>query len=274
AVIVIAGYLLVAIWSGNYKETVKTETDTSYLENDLGKYRKVSITSEEQLSNYSNKILSYLKNGDIDKLYDIINPEYKEYFKLTKEDFKNKLKEKGFLSNSITISKYNLATYRDHKIIRYNISSSSNVDIQDYINVCEYGPNNIGISLDKFISYNNEKKEYIREGLSIIIYDKVIYDNKIEFKITIKNNSDENIILNPYKEYETFFLNVSTVSTGIRPTVPLTPGKEKKINKNQELNLNLEFNIPDLNINMIKELKIKDIKLEKTGVIKDILLEL
>ncbi|MDD2627632.1 MAG: hypothetical protein PHD20_01965, partial [Clostridia bacterium] len=55
AVIVIAGYLLVAIWSGNYKETVKTETDTSYLENDLGKYRKVNITSEEQLSNYSNK---------------------------------------------------------------------------------------------------------------------------------------------------------------------------------------------------------------------------
>ena len=264
-VIIIAIIALIGIWTGNDEE-VKEE---QVIDNSLGAFHNVQVTEEEQVTKYSESIITFLTNKNIDNIYDMTNPEYLEYFNLDKAGLKKVLENKGLYGTVLTTNKYNSTVVDSNNCFRIALSSSNNDYVDDTVNVIEYSPNDYKIAFDKFIFYKKEPIKYIREDLEITISNQVAFDGRYNVTVSITNNTDDTVYINKNEAYEFIYL-VNTSGNEIGTATHLYAGQAVAISKNKTINMNLSFSLDDMTIGTMKSIKIKGVSTSKTGVVTDI----
>jgi len=270
-VVIIAILLLIGIWTDNdVKDVVEDEVthDISF-----GNYQYVSWTSDEQVSKYSSEIISCLAKQDIDKLYDMTNPEYLECFNLDKEQLKNKIINKGLFGAALTTKKARTTTLYNSRYIKLNISSLNSNLVEGYINIIEDFPNTYKIAFDNFVFYKKEPITFYRENLVITLSEQIAYDSKYNVKISITNNSNDVVYINSNRAYDYIYL-VNKSGSEVSVATHINVGKTVEILQNQVINLDLSFSIDDMAIGTIQSIKLKDVVASKTGVATDLVINI
>lgn len=265
-VIVIAIIVLIGIWTGNDDEKVQEEQVVS---TSLGYFHNVQVTEEEQVTKYSESIITFLTNKNIDTIYDMTNPEYLEYFNLDKAGLKKVLENKGLYGTVLTTNKYSSTTVDSNNYFRIPLSSSNNDYVDDTVNVIEYSPNDYKIAFDKFIFYKKEPIKYIREDLEITVSKQVAFDSRYNVTVSITNNTDDTVYINKNEAYEFIYL-VNTSGNEIGTATHLYAGQAVAISKKKTINMNLSFSLDDMAIGTMKSIKIKGVATSKTGITTDI----
>jgi len=269
-VVTISIIVLVGIWTDNDEEEADKVQVAS---TSLGTFQNMQVSMDEQVAKYSENIIAFLTTKNIDKIYNMTNPEYLEYFKLDKAGLKKVLENKGFYGTVLTTDEYNSTTVDSNNCFRVSLSSSNNDYVDGTVNIIEYSPNDYKISFDRFIFYKKEPIKYIREDLVITVSEQVAYDSMYNVTISITNNTDDTVYLNNKEAYEFIYL-VNTAGNEIGTSTHLYAGQSVSILKNKTINMNLGFSLKDMAIGTIKSIKIKDVETSKTGITTDIELDI
>ena len=267
-VIIVAIIVLIGIWTPDKK----TEAQEQKADLSLGKYENIYVDDKEQVNQYIDKITTYLATKNLDKLYEMLNPEYVEYFNVSKEKLKKDLVEKGLYGTVLTSNKYNLSTLNSNRYITANLNSNTKGYVQDLVNIIEYSPNDYKIAFDNFVMYNKVPQEYIRNKLNIKVNEQVAFNSKYIIKMSITNNTDDVVYFNPNRAYDFIYL-VSSTQGNVPLAVHLYSRETVSIDNGKTLNLNMEFNIDEMSVNNIKGILIKEVKIGKTGELVDIQLD-
>lgn len=272
---------LVSIWSGDDGEVENSTTQTEDNEElnyddirpagNLGKYNVVSWNAAKQVKYYSRWICDALKVKNIDKIKDLLSPEYKEYVGLNDEKLISLLQNKGMWGKTLDIDTYEYVTYGDNKVFKLHICSEDK-SVDDYINLIEYTPKKVAISFDSFVTVNKDSREYIRDNVKYTFSNEIIFDTKYKVNLTITNNSDGDVILNSGNEYENIYLNFSTL-TSEKVISTVFAGETIILKPSEQFNAVLEFNIQDLAFSKIKSVILKNVKFAKNNITKDVEIE-
>lgn len=277
AIIIIAIYLLISIWKPEpVNDNTKNENnkeETSQVSTKIGTYSNKVVKEDENIVDYSENINNGLFTSNIDYVYSITSPEYLSYFNLDKEGLKQLLIQKGMYGKSLEMSSYVSKKLNNNRIFRINVKSDENGLIDDSINIIENSPNNYKIAFDRFLHYDKEPIEYIREELKITISEKAVFDTLLKVRLSITNTTDNSVVINQKQSYECIYLNAYGEKT-YTPSVSPISSRIITIEKGSTFNFNLTFNIDDLSADKIKEIKLKDVTVNKTGVNTDILIPL
>ena len=269
-VIVISIIALIGIWTPDDKEDVEQEKPT--VSDSIGAYENIEYSMDEQVGKYSEDIINFLATKNIDKIYDMTNPEYLQYFNLDKDALREDLENKGYgivLSNG----KYSSAALGANRYFRLNLNTKDNNYVDGTINIIEYAPNDYKIAFDRFVFYKKEPIKYVREDLNIVISEQVAYDTRYKANISITNNTADTVYINNSKAYEFIYLKNSTGGE-IGTAVHLYAGEQVAITSGKTLNMSLDFDIDDMSAGNIKSIVIKGVNISKTGIDADIELPL
>lgn len=265
------------VWKKNFFGDQTTEVSgenniTNTKSAELGKYTAQTTTAKQQLDNYTIEIATMIMNADIDRLYKKLDSGYVKYFSYDQDKFRNLLEKKGYFGKKVNMLSYKSATLKNKNI--YNISLAT-VDgkINGTFNIIESSPNNYSIAFDDFVLYEQEPKEYIQDGIQFIVYDQVWYNSRYTLKAKLKNLNDDSYIINANRLYENNYLRLST-GNDIRTLSTVVSGDYVKLEKDHEMNYLLEYSIPELSYMQIKSYIVKDIKSEKTNIVKDYIFEI
>ena len=85
--------------------------------------------------------------------------------------------------------------------------------------------------------------------------------------------NNDSYIINANRLYENNYLRLST-GNDIRTLSTVVSGDYIKLEKDHEMNYLLEYSIPELSYMQIKSYIVKDIKSEKTNIVKDYIFEI
>lgn len=265
-VITISIVVLVGIWTNDSEKNIDEEQVVSL---SLGFYQNMQVSTDEQVRLYTENIITFLTTKNIDRIYDITNPQYLEYFKLDKFGLKKLLENKGIYGLVLTTKEYNSTTIDSNNFFRVGLSSSNNDYVDDTVNIIEYSPNDYKISFDKFVFYKKEPVKYMREDLEITVSEQVAYDTMYNVTVSITNNTDDKVNLNSKEVYEFIYL-ITNTGRELGTATHLYAGQAVEILKNKTINMNLSFSLEDMQIGTIRAIKIKDVLITKTGISADI----
>ena len=269
-VVIISILVLIGIWTDDDKEEVKEKQVDL---NSIGNFQNVQFTTDEQVAKYSESIVAFLTTKNIDKIYDMTNPEYLDYFNLDKVGLKKVLENKGYYGTVLTAKEYNLATIDSNTYFRVGLGSKNNNYVDGTVNIVEYSPNDYKIAFDRFLFYKKEPIKYIREDLEITVSEQVAYDTMYNVKISVTNNSDDTVYLNNEASYEFIYL-VNNSDREIGTSTHLYAGQVVEVLKNKTVNMDLSFSVDDMRIGTIEKIKIEDVFVSKTGISTDIELDI
>ncbi|MDO4283537.1 MAG: hypothetical protein Q4D02_07880 [Clostridia bacterium] len=253
--------------SGVASNTVENGNTNIEESSDIGKYRVVSISKEDQLKKYAVDLASKIEFSDIDAIYELLDPGYVEYFNITNEAFKAKLEGKGILGKKLDMTNYIYTTLNDMNVysLKYTNSDKS---LNGSINIIEKSPNNYTIAFDDFVAYNKEPREFIQDGLKFTIYDQAWFNTKYKLKATFKNLNESSYIVNSSRLYENNYIKLSNLSE-VRTMSTVLAGDSIRLDKGAEMNYSLEFNISEFSFSTIRSFIIKDVKSVDTDISKD-----
>lgn len=265
---------LVVLWKtdfGTNVESVATGTTTA-VSSDLGSYKVINTSRDDQVEVYALDLVNKLAQSDVDGLYELLNPGYIEYFSITKDSFKKKLETLGILGKNLELSSYDYASLDNTKVFAVKYATSDNL-LSGSINILETSPNVYTIAFDNFVSYVTEPTVYIQDGIQFTLSNQLWLNSMYKVKLNIKNLNEERCIVNSSNYYENFYIKLSTTSE-LRTNTTVVAGDTITLEKNGEMNCQLEFSISELSFSSVDSLIVKDIMLSNTGISKDYEFEL
>lgn len=275
AVVVFLLFLLYLIWFPTNRRNVENNIDgqnetivESSADDNLGKYKTISKNERNQLTEYSQRILTLFLSRDIDSIYNIINKEYIEYYNLDKTKIQNMLDEKYLLGRQLSIYQYSAAEVNGRTAFLVYVRSNDKM-VEDTFVISETSPRNYSISFDNFIFHDITKKEYIRDGVKYTLFDQVGYVNSYSAKVNIFNISDGDIIVNKDHNYEICYLKMSDKNM-IRTTETFLSGEAFTVKKNGELNAKMTFPIDRLAYPKMDSIVLKAITINSGTETKDV----
>lgn len=271
-VLVISITSIVLIWRNNLGISSNVPEnnvliDNSNIDTGIGKYSRINATRESQIRIYMLDIITRIQSGDINQVYEKLDPEYIEYFKLSKSSFEQKLNGKMILGKKLNMSKYKYSSLNGRAVYIVDYSSIDSY-ISGKINIIERSPNNYTIAFDDFIAYEKEPKVLVKDGLSFTISDQAWFNSKYILKAKLKNLNDTSYIVNSEKLYENNYLVLAT-GVEVRTMSSVVAGDSVELKKDAEMNYSLEFNISELSFGSIDSFLIKGIKSSTTGISQD-----
>lgn len=263
----IAIFALIQIWKP--KNNTQEQIVLSSSNDKIGTYKNIKYTEEQQISQYIALVTNSIVSSDTDKLYSMLNDEYKDYFSIDKTKAENMFKTRGFLGKMLTSDKYTKATIEGRSIYIVPLKTSVNGAIYDNVIITEYSPRRFSIAFDDFLTYDKSQKEYYRDELKLVVYNKVNFITSVSAKVKITNLSDERIIINDSHKYENFYIRFANQSE-ILTNLSFLSGESYEMIKNQELAFDASFEIPELSHQSINSYVLKDVKYIKNGATKDL----
>ncbi len=265
--VIIAIFALVQIWKP--KDNTEEKIVLSSSNDKIGTYKKIKYTENQQISQYITLVTNAIVSSDTDKLYSMLNEEYRDYFSIDKTKAENIFKTRGFLGRMLTSDKYTKATIDGRSIYIVPLKTSVNGAIYDNVIITEYSPRKFSIAFDDFLTYDKSEKVYYRDELKLVVYNKVNFITSVSAKVKITNLSDERITINDSHKYENFYIRFNDQSE-VLTNLSFLSGESYEMIKNQELAFDASFEIPALSHQAINSYVLKDVKYMKNGATKDL----
>lgn len=268
-VLIISITSIILIWKNNIVDATNVPDNNVLInkenvDTELGKYSNVNATRDSQIRMYILDVTSRIQSGEVNQIYEKLDPDYIEYFKLSKSSFEQKLNGKMILGKKLNMSKYKYATLNGKTVYIVDYSSIDSY-ISGKINIIERSPNNYTIAFDDFVAYEKEPKVLVKDGLSLTISNQAWFNSRYTLNAKLKNLNDTNYIINSEKTYENNYLVLAT-GKEVRTMSSVVAGESVELPKDAEMNYTLEFNISELSFGAIDSFLIKDIKSGATGI--------
>lgn len=261
--LLLAMLILIIIWRSNSQKTAEDriiENEISDMRSEsLGKYKTFNFTKDQIAQNYITSIFSTFLNGISDNIYEKADPEYLKYLGLDKEKLMQKLNNEGLVNNFLNSTSYKYAEI-DSKNIYYANVTSNDKKVNTHVVISEKSPNDFKYSFDDFVSYNSTEKEYLKNSLKLKILSSRYFISKIEYNVTLVNNSDHNIDINNNKLYQFIYLKLNT-GNEYQNITTVYSGNELNVPPKGEVNIDLVFNIPELSGQNIYSLIFKNVNI-------------
>lgn len=261
--LLLAMLILIIIWRSNSQKTAEDriiENEISDMRSEsLGKYKTFNFTKDQIAQNYITSIFSTFLNGISDNIYEKADPEYLKYLGLDKDKLMQKLNNEGLINNFLNSTNYKYAEI-DSKNIYYANVTSNDKKVNTHVVISEKSPNDFKYSFDDFVSYNSTEKEYLKNSLKLKILSSRYFISKIEYNVTLINNSDHNIDINNDKLYQFIYLKLNT-GNEYQNITTVYSGNKLNIPPKGEVNINLAFNIPELSGQNIYSLIFKNVNI-------------
>ena len=153
--------------------------------------------------NIIKQFVDYANKKDYKSAYDLLTDECKDELYGTVDLFIQNYCNKIFNTEKTynlelwqyTTNTYTYKiTYTENNILETgNINSNNNVE--DYITIIE-NLEGYKLNINNFIEKRNINKTQEQEGIQITVNNRYMYTNHEKYSITIKNNTDKNILLN------------------------------------------------------------------------------
>lgn len=246
-------FLIVVIWNpkNNGKGISRYDSNVNYYDN----MSKV----------YLGKLNMLLLSSNVDKLYDVIDKSYINNNNLTVENFKEYLIKKRLVGDTINIYEYTYTQSNDISVFVYKYRCTG---FERTVNVIETKPYEYTISFEQnYIPGISSIAKADSYGLNITIENTKRTESNIQYKISIKNNSNQKVGIDLTTIYKVSLLMndgnlvnmISTYSDNNTPDV---------IGNNETVEKEVIFAIPSSYHGKIKAFVIKDV--DFSGTKKDI----
>lgn len=268
-VLIIAIVVIVSLWRNAFSipDTTNQIVDTTTSENTgIGTYETVNMTRQLQIQAYVTQIATAFQAEDIETIYNMVSPDYLEYFSMDKDTLKTSLENKGIYGKKIEMSDVTASTLKGYTIMTISYSTN-NGKITGNLNVIERSPNNFKIAFDDFIMYIKDPVEYIVDGFKLTLSNQVYFTNSIRMAANLKNMNTDTYIINTNGLYENHYLKLSN-GAEYRTLSSILIGEERRMEPGSEMNYRLEFSLPTNSYSSIRSILIKDIANEKTNISK------
>ena len=264
-VILVSIIAIIIIW-----QPKKIEKEEIPLE--IGQFRNVNV-SINYTEKYITEILGLFKSGNIDKLYDLLLPSYKEKKKITKAKLESMLIEKKLWKKEFTDYTYINRNNSKKRYISLNVKNIASLT-EETIIISEISPNNYNITLDNYIYESGDfKQEFLERKLYIKLYDIKYGVELYSAKVEIKNTSDKKIVLNKDPNKEVIAIQpfsgrkiLSSTSFAAGRTITLSPG--------ETINFPVLFSIPAFSHNSVYSLIINSVYDEESKKEDDIVVKI
>ena len=257
AIIVIA-FIILIIQTLNYLVKVNKENESSNTIDTTEKsYQEESKSiisggnvSKSNMNQFGMLIEDFLNdciNGEVDKAYNALSTQCKEELYPTVEQFKNTYWMRNFSTkktykfqswNSAKINTYLIKLYED------NLSTGDTGEgayIEDYYTIIkEDGINKLNIS--NLVQIQEINRSQDMQGISITVEKVKIYKEYYTYQIKIKNQTQNDILLDTGESTETVY---ATNSAGVNFEALLYENSEEDfiIKANEEKTINIKFGI-------------------------------
>jgi predicted metal-dependent hydrolase len=193
------------------KENVENISDVIQ-ENE--KESKSIITGEEAKVNTSNNkeliqnFIKYCNGGETEKAYDLLTDDCKEELYPKLEDFEKVYYNSKFVTNkTCEIENWNGATYRirlsENALETGKISTEK---IEDYVTIRNQDGES-RLNINGYIGRTKLNNKNEKEDIKIEITEKNTYMDYEIYTIKVKNNNDEDILLDDLKNTDTIYIS-------------------------------------------------------------------
>lgn len=260
---------ITSIWKKNLSgaPSENSSNNTTYSNSGIGVFETVNVSDEAQVKKYVAHIAETLELGNFDDIYSMVDPGYLKYFKITKDSLKSRLSSKGVMNIKLNMSGYKKGTIESMNVYSVDYASTDN-SITCNINIVEKSPNNYTIAFDDFVTYIEEPREFIRDGLKFTIYDQAWFKSRYVLKAKLENLNEDSYVVNASRLYENCYVKLSN-SNEKRTSSSVLSGESVTLNKNDGMNYDLSFDISELGFSSIKSFILKDIRSVSTGIVKN-----
>lgn len=270
--LLLAILIMLIIWYPRKEKTISEKAlDNEIAElkiNKIGVYSDYNYSSTDIAKKYINDASANLFNNIDDILYNLAEPSYLKYYNLDKTSLKELLNKKGIVGQLLNAGNYKSAVINSHNVYYVNLYTVDK-SINDYVTITEYLPNDIKLSFDNFISFDDTPKQYAKDEFILTILDKAYFVSKVDFNINLINTSDYDVTINKSKMYQFFYLKLNN-SKEYRNNTSTFTGDQLILTPNQQINLKLSFDIPELAVANMDSIVLKDVYITKNNISKDV----
>lgn len=170
----------------------------------------VSQSTQNTVNKIIDNFMTSCNKGDVQTAYNLLSENCKEELYPTLEDFTKNY----YMNNFKTNKQYSVQLWSKEKLmykieLYEDILSTGKVDTttsrQDFFTIVkENGENKLNIS--EYIGKKIIEKSTTKEGITITANYKNVYKDYEIYNITIKNSTDNNILLNSNESTKTIYL--------------------------------------------------------------------
>jgi hypothetical protein len=259
--------IIIIIWSP--KKSAFENNDTTQTVLQSGKYSYVSVNEKQVVEEYCMNITQLFGEGNIDKINDVMLPQYMSNINYDKVKLKYMLEQRGLLGVLLKFHDYkSVNNSRYGRIFEVEVGSYDGFS-KDKLYIIESSPRNYYISFDGFLGEKNLNKELVREGIKLSIYNIKETTNSVNIKVKIENNLNSKVILNKNGLIENVYLKLSNGSETRLSTVWLA-GTSLELKPNSVININLQFNPGYMQSGYATNIVFKDVYDEVSQQLKEI----
>lgn len=279
-VIIIAAILiLIHVLNGfvkedNKKRASQSETNTINIQ-EIANTKKVSepviegnTLNENQKNNnieILDNFLSYCKNGNIEKAYNLLSSNCKELFYPSQEDFEEKYVKQYFSSNiqydyelwdSSKYNIYRIKTFED----MLSTGKVSNDFSEDYYTIVSEKEGR-KLNINSFINRETINKSISKNNVTVKINYVDVYQDNYIYNITINNKNNNTIVLDTRKNTNSTYVE-NGYGAQFAALLYENLDKDLIISPNVEKTIQIKFNISYRNNINIKSLVFSDVVLD------------
>lgn len=266
AILILFIFSLFIIWSP--KKNI-LEADELRKTISSGKYIYTSFDEKKVVEEYCMNITQIFGEGNIDKINEIMLPQYMNNMGYNKTKLQNMLKQRGLLGVLLKFYDYKSVTNsRYGRIFEVELGSYDGFS-KDKLYIIESSPRNYYISFDGFLGEKNINKELVREGIKLNIYNIKEMTNNVSIKVKIENNLNSNVIMNKNGLIENAYLKLSNGGETKLSTVWLA-GTSLTLTPNSVINMTLQFNPGYMQSGYATAIVFKDVYDEVSQQLKEI----
>lgn len=230
---------------------------------------KLNDEEVEENAQIIKKFVQYCNEKKIEEAYKLLSEDCKQEVYVNSNIFTNyyvnnifanpKTYQLELWSANSSYDTYRI-TYLEGNALQTGGYTSSNNFI-DYITIIKQGKD-LKLNINKFVNKQNLNKTGISENIEIIVNSRSIYIDYETYNITVKNNTEKNIILNDGKTQSNLCL-LDNMNNEYNSLIHELPTNSFIINSQYQNTFNIKFNKIYNATTNIKYLQIKDIYLDK-----------
>jgi hypothetical protein len=260
--IIIASIIIIGIFIEilfNWLTRVKEETIKNNIninENDSNGYEDVVVETKDVLNDFILSVISEIRNKNYDKIYDILDTDYRDYKFSNKDDFKKYLDDLVKDNTKVELINYEKTGFKYLCLVRF--VTDDKYDTRQFVLIEKY-VGNYTLLFEDIIHIQKKTAFKNRPEMEVKFKYILTYSTNKTLVLNIKNNSSKEILI-PYDD-----INVSYSSTyEDKMQSPYNISKDITVPANSEKTISLSFVYDNKEIRAGELLNLK-IKLDKNS---------
>jgi hypothetical protein len=237
--IIIASIIIIGIFIEilfNWLTRVKEETIKNNIninENDSNGYEDVVVETKDVLNDFILSVISEIRNKNYDKIYDILDTDYRDYKFSNKDDLKKYLDELVKDNTKVELINYEKTGFKYLCLVRF--VTDDKYDTRQFVLIEKY-VGNYTLLFEDIIHIQKNTAFKNRPEMEVKFKYILTYSTYKTLVLNIKNNSSKEILI-PYDD-----INVSYSSTyEDKMQSPYNISKDITVPANSEKTISLSF---------------------------------